>query len=114
MDDFGINADDFADGEVVFSDPIQGIRVTKYNIDANSYALKTEYLHAEALLSQCADDRSLSAGTRWGDGKIIGRLPFNILTDENIGLMDAIRENDGQYVQKFLTENPRLMTRDKI
>jgi hypothetical protein len=114
MSYFGLTMDDFADGEVISFDPNTGIRVTKYRIDDKSYALKTEYLYGKKLLDVNAEDRADAAGTRWGDGRIIGRIPINILQDEQIGLMDAIRQYDGDYLTKFLNDNPALKTRDRI
>lgn len=112
--DFDLTMDDFADGEIISFDPVTGIRVTKYRIDDKHFALKTEYLYGKKLLDMNAEDRANAAGTRWGEGKIIGRIPMNILHDENIGLMDSIKNYDGAYLTKFLNDNPRLKTRDKI
>jgi hypothetical protein len=112
--DLGITMDDFADGEVISFDPATGIRVTKYRIDDKSYALKTEYLFGKRLLDVNAEDRADAAGTGWGDGRIIGRIPLNILHDEQIGLMDAIRNYDQRFLTRFLDDNPALKTRDRI
>jgi hypothetical protein len=114
MFDLGINADDYADGEVVYHDPITGMRVTKYRIDDNTYALKREFPLTQQFLDACADDRAASSGTRWGDGKIVGRIPMHLLHDENLGLGDALRAGDTSYLGRFLEENPKLKTRDRI
>jgi hypothetical protein len=114
MSDLGITMNDFADGEVISYDHLTGQRVTKYRIDDNTYALKTEYLHTQKMLDANARDRSHQAGTGWGNGRIIGRIPMNILHDENLGLMDAVRAYDGAYLDKFLNDNPALKTRDRI
>lgn len=114
MPDADFSADDLPDGAVLKWDPVTGIRVRKVNIDATSYALVTEQLLTQAFKDAAHDDRMDSAGTSWGDGRIIGRLPLNILHDENIGLMDAIRNYDDDYLTKFLNDNPALKTRDRI
>jgi hypothetical protein len=106
--------DDFLDGEVVSYDPFTGVKITKYRIDDNTYALKKEYPHKHALIDANTEDRNNSIGTRWGDGQMIGRLPMHILQDENTGLMDAMRNYDDDFVRKFFRDNPALTTRDKI
>lgn len=110
----GLTMDDFADGEVMSFDPLTGIRVTKYRIDDKTFALKTEYLYGKQILDVNAEDRANAAGTGWGDGRVIGRIPLNILNDENIGLMDSIRNYDQAYLTKFLNDNPKLKTRDRL
>jgi len=114
MTDLGITADDLPDGAILKWDPVTGIRVRKVRIDDASYALVTEQLMTQAFLDLAHEERMDSAGTSWGDGKIIGRLPLNILTDEGIGLMDAIRNYDDAFLGRFLNANPALKTRDRI
>lgn len=113
-DDLALTVDDYADGEVIFHNPMTGERVTKYRIDDNTYALKREYYRTQELLDACAEDRAASLNTRWGDGRIIGRIPMNILQDDQIGLMDAIKNYDDGFLTRFLQDNPALKTRDRI
>lgn len=114
MDALGLSADDYADGEVISHDPATGITKRIYHIDDKHYLIKTEYPFTQAMLDACAEDRAESAGTRWGDGKIIGRIPFHVLTDNDLGIMDAIKNHDDRFVTRFFEENPRLKTRDRI
>lgn len=109
-----LTADDFRDGEVVHHDPATGITKHIYRIDDKTYAVKTVYPYTQEMLAACAEDRANSVGTRWGDGKIVGRIPLHLLTDPNIGLMDAIRNYDDAYIGRFLEDNPALKTRDRI
>lgn len=114
MIDAGFSAHDLPDGAVLKWDPVTGIRVRKVNIDDKSYALVTEQHYTQAFKDVAAEERAESFNTSWGDGKVIGRLPLNILHDENIGLMDAIRNYDDAFLTKFLNDNPALKTRDRI
>jgi hypothetical protein len=114
LPDFGMSAHDLPDGAILKWDPVTGIRVRKVNVDENSYMLVTEQHYTKALLDANAEDRANSFNTGWGDGRIVGRIPLNILTDENIGLMDAIKNYDDNFISKFLESNPALKTRDRI
>ena len=109
-----IHADEVPDGEVVHWDPHTGTKVTKYQIDANSYALKREYYMEEALLAKNAEDRADSHNTGWGDGRIIGRIPSHLLMDRDTAVSQATRAGDQKFVKKFFEENPKLKIRDKI
>ena len=113
-DNFILSADDYADGEVIYHDPVSGVKHTKYRIDDQTYAIKKEYPATQQLLDANADDRSHSFGTRWGDGRIIARLPPHLLHDEQNGLRAAIVNHDEKYITKYLNENSAFKTRDKI
>lgn len=109
-----LTADDFANGEVIFHDPVTGVRYTKFDIDDKHYAIRKEYPLTQELLDTNAEDRSNSFGTRWGEGKIIGRVPLHLLQDENVGLGEALKNHDDAFVRRFLNENSKLKTRDRI
>lgn len=113
-DDLGITMSDFAHGEIVYVCPQTGARVRKLNIDDKSYALRWEIPYTQALLDANAEDRANQAGTGWGNGRMIGRIPINLIQDEAVGLHDAIRNYDGKFIAKFLEDNPALKTRDRI
>lgn len=102
------------DGEVIYEDPVRGIRKIAYKIDDKHTAIKTEYLVSEDFLSQNAEDRNNSLNTRWGEGKMIGRIPFHLYHDKENGLAAAINNQDQAYVRRFLNENSKFKTRDKI
>lgn len=111
---FELSSDDYADGEVIYYDPFTGVKHTKYRIDDKTYAIKKEYPATQALLDANAIDRSHSFGTKWGDGRIIGRLPTHFMDDENLGLSEAIKNHDDKYIFKFLNDNPAFKTRDNL
>jgi hypothetical protein len=111
---FDLCADDYADGEVIYYDPTTGVKHTKYNIDDKTYAIKKEYPATQEMLDANARDRSNSFGTKWGEGRIIGRLPMHLMDDENLGLSQALSNHDEKYLMKFLNDNPAFKTRDKI
>jgi hypothetical protein len=114
IDNLGLSHDDFQNGEVVSYDPFTGLKVTKFRIDDNSYVLKKEYPSTSALIDANTEDRNNSIGTNWGTGQTIARIPNHFLFDENIGLIDALKNDDEKFVRKFLNDNPALKTRDKI
>lgn len=103
-----------ADGEVIYDDPVLGIRKTAYKIDEKHTAIKTEYYMVDQLLDANAQDRANQAGTNWGEGKIIGRVPFHLLHDKENGLMKAFEQKDDDYIRRYLNENSKFKTRDKI
>lgn len=111
-----INADDFAHGEVIYHDPLTGVKFTKYDIDDTHYAIKREYPAdmAQMFVDANAEDRAHQVGTRWGDGKIVGRIPLAMLSDPDLGISEAIKQHDSKWLAKLLSENPKFKTRDKI
>ncbi len=107
-DDLGLTMDDFAHGEVVYHEPLTGETVTKYNIDDKHYALKRTYPRRQELIDACAVDRANQAGTRRGDGKIIGRIPFTLLQTTRSGSWTPSATTTASSSASFLDDNPAL------
>lgn len=67
--------------------------------EKGSYAQKTEYLHDNRLI---ADNQQLlhdSRTERFGDGKVIARIPLNVLYGSQSQLIAKIREGDDDHIK---------------
>lgn len=54
------------------------------------------------------DNRRLldeSDSKRFGDGRIVGRIPLNVLFDPNLGLSNSLREGDQDHIKWFLNKS---------
>lgn len=66
---------------------------------------------AEPIIEQCKEERIVSAGERWGDGRKIGTIPPTVL-----GEMMAIKgaEERKKFVLQYLKANPAFVSFDKF
>ena len=66
---------------------------------------------AEPIIEQCKEDRILSAGQRWGDGRKIGTIPMTVM-----GEMMAIKgvEERKKFLLLYLKANPAFVSFDKF
>ena len=65
--------------------------------------IRQEWHSHEAYLKQAADERSANAGKRWGDGKIIGRLPMSLYFSS--GMAEARKQGDEAWVKRFWNDS---------
>lgn len=49
-----------------------------------------------------------SQGKRFGDGKIVGRIPLNVLFDPKLQIAEKIREGDRDHMKWFLNSEAAL------
>jgi hypothetical protein len=86
--------------QLVEDDPIRGIR--RYRLDMGDHIVqRTEYYRTEGLLDANAQDRASLAGSKWGDGQLVARIPLNLAWQE---LMPAIIDGDERYVARWLND----------
>jgi len=71
-------------------------------IDADRYILKTEYLADEELIALNQQEFNDSYGKRFGDGKVVARVPLNKFYAD---LAAKIREGDRDHLKWWL-DNP--------
>jgi len=71
-------------------------------LDGTRYVMKTEYLADEALIAQNQQDLHDSQTKRFGDGKVIARVPLNVLFDRTTQIMEKLREGDRDHLKWFL------------
>lgn len=77
-------------------------------LDDQQYIIRTEYLADEELLE---DNRQLyndSDGKRWGDGKVVARIPLNKFYADLAG---KIREGDKDHLKWWLDQSDNRMFR---
>lgn len=63
---------------------------------------KTENLTEDALLAQNKESLNESHGQRFGDGKIVGRIPLNVFYRD---FASRLKEGDGDYVKWWLNHD---------
>lgn len=89
------------DYELLTCNPEMGTSTwIKYNEDGTATLRKTivwdQYLKANEFA------RSMTAGQRWGDGKVVSSVPLAYALKTGYG--DAVREGDTKWKQKFLND----------
>jgi hypothetical protein len=71
-------------------------------IDEMSYVQRTEYLAEDRLVEsnrQAFDD---SLGKRFGDGRIVARIPLNVLYGSKSEIAAKLRQGDRDHLKWFL------------
>ena len=53
----------------------------------------------QATLDLAAAERAANAGKKWGDGRVIGRLPLPLYFSS--GMAEARRQNDHKWIRSF-------------
>lgn len=87
--------------------PATGItRWVRKDADGNYY-LRTD-TDTSALLAHNAEERSMMAGQRWGEGRKVASIPMNMWTNE---LSEAVQHHDDKYVAKWLNDLDRQKLR---
>lgn len=66
---------------------------------AGTYIVKTEYLQDEELIALNQQEFNDSQGKRFGDGKVVGRIPLNKFYQE---LAPKIKEGDSDHARWWL------------
>lgn len=75
-----------------------------------TYVYRRKPRQVQAMLEDNQRLKNESDGTRWGDGKVVGRIPLNILYRD---LVPKIREGDKDHLKWWLgrSENEMFRTR---
>ena len=74
----------------------------RINFDDGSYAQKTEYLGNDELIRANQEDFHDSIGRRWGEGKVVARVPLNILYSPKYQIAEKLREGDRDHMKWWL------------
>lgn len=75
----------------------------RVTIDENgSYAQKTEFLASEKLIADNQQEYNDSHGKRFGDGKVVARIPLNVLYGAQSGIVQKIKEGDDDHLKWWL------------
>ena len=104
---------DYAGWELFDSCAVTGIVRYRKAIGDGMWLQRTEYPHTEALFNINHEELMQNQGTSWGDGKVVGRIPMNVLFNDKLGLSDAVADGDDAYVNKWLYhgDNAKFRTR---
>mgnify|MGYP007122509218 CR=1 FL=1 len=63
---------------------------------------RTQYRADEMLQKANTQEYNDSEGKRWGDGKVVARLPLNVIFDGKNQLAEKIREGDRDHMKYWL------------
>lgn len=74
-------------------------------LDENQYIIKTEYIEDEALIEQNKQLYNDSDGKRFGDGKVVARVPLNMLYSEQTELARRMKEGDPEHLKWWLNRD---------
>jgi len=74
--------------------------VTYFMDNGDSWILKTE-TPIDSLIADNKAELNASDGARWGDGKVVARLPLNLFFDK---LAEPIKQRDKKYIKRFLND----------
>lgn len=102
---------------LISDDPIAGKRM--YGIEVHDDAIgdcivyRTEYYRINALTDANSEQAANMVGQGWGDGKVVARLPMTMLFDESNGLMQAFREGDDKFINRWLNDGENRAFRVK-
>lgn len=66
----------------------------------DSWVLRTE-TPVDDLIANNAAQFNASDGKRWGDGKVVARLPLNLFYDK---LAEPMKQRDQEYLKRFLND----------
>ena len=70
--------------------------------DAGSFAMKTEYLANDKLIADNQQEFNDSIGRRFGDGKIVARIPLNVLYSSESEINKKMIEGDEDHLKWWL------------
>ncbi len=66
---------------------------------------------AKPFIEQAKEERHITAGDRWGDGKKVGTIPMAVYA-EYLKIQGA--EERKKYILRWLKENPAFVTFEKF
>jgi hypothetical protein len=98
MSDGPLNFGTGNDWLLVRSDPVSGMKVYIQDLGDGRTAIK-KVMPADSILESAAADRSMNAGRRWGDGRVIGTVPLELYF--GTGYADAKANQDTTWLKRF-------------
>lgn len=70
--------------------------------DHGSVAFKTEYIADDKLISDNQQHFNDSYGRRFGDGRVVARIPLNVLFSQQSEISRRIKEGDDDHLKWWL------------
>lgn len=98
MSDEPLNFGTGSDWLHVGTDPITGTQVYIQDLGDGRTAIK-KITPVDDILDSAADDRSMNAGKRWGDGRVIGTVPMQMYFSS--GYAEAKANHDTAWIKRF-------------
>ena len=74
-------------------------------ISDDQYIMRTEFLADEELVEQNRQAFNDSHGKRFGDGKIVARVPLNMLYGSKTEIAKKLREGDSDHLRWWLNRD---------
>jgi hypothetical protein len=74
-------------------------------IDDKSYVQRTEYLAEAALIESNRQAFDESEGKRFGDGRIVARIPLNVLYGSTSEIAAKLKQGDQDHLKWFLNRD---------
>lgn len=81
--------------------------VTYFLDNGDSWILRTE-TPVDDLIADNAMEFNASAEKRWGDGKVVARIPLNLFFDK---LAEPMKQRDKKYISRFLNDGDNRVFR---
>lgn len=66
---------------------------------------RTQYVEDETLQAANRQMYNDSEGKRWGDGRMVARIPLNVVFDENRQIAEKMREGDRDHLKHWLNSD---------
>lgn len=71
-------------------------------IDDTRTVYKTEFLGNDELIQSNQDELFESQTKRFGDGRVVARIPLNVLYDPQTQIMEKLQQGDKDHMKWFL------------
>lgn len=97
-----IRESDIVGGDWEVFEITPSFRKSRLWISDDQYIVRTEYLADEQLIEDNQQAFNDSHGKRWGDGKIVARVPLNVLYGQNSEISKKLREGDQDHLKWWL------------
>jgi hypothetical protein len=70
--------------------------------DKGTFAQKTEYIADDKLIADNQQEFNDSYGKRFGDGRVVARIPLNVLYSQQSEISRRIKEGDEDHLRWWL------------
>ncbi len=71
-------------------------------IDEHRTAFKTEYLGEDEIVRQNQEEFNDSHGKRFGDGRVVARIPLNVFYSPEHQIVQKMQEGDDEHMKWWL------------
>lgn len=78
------------------------------HLQGDQYVIKTEFLGDDELIEQNKQDYNDSDGKRWGDGRVVARVPLNKLYDPREQIIEKMQQGDRDHLKWWLNRDAAL------